>query len=76
VFRPEGKGIADYSLQVFNRWGILVFESTQYNNGWNGKVNNEPAPAGTYYFLLMAKDSNGRSLLDVDVYAGEVSLLR
>ena len=76
VFRPEGKGIADYSLQVFNRWGILVFESTQYNNGWNGKVNNEPAPAGTYYFLLMANDASGQSLVGAEVMEGEVTLIR
>lgn len=76
VFRPEGKGIADYSLQILNRWGILVFESTQYNNGWNGKINNEPAPAGTYYFLLMAKDAGGHSLVGAEVMEGEVTLLR
>jgi gliding motility-associated-like protein len=76
VFRPEGKGIADYSLQVFNRWGILVFESTQYNNGWNGKVSNEPAPEGTYYFLLIAKDASGQSIVGAEVMEGEVTLIR
>jgi gliding motility-associated-like protein len=76
VFRPEGKGVADYSLQIFNRWGILVFESTQYNNVWNGKVNNEPAPAGTYYFLLMANDASGQSLVGAEVMEGEVTLIR
>jgi gliding motility-associated-like protein len=76
VFRPEGKGVADYSLQVFNRWGILIFESTQYNNGWNGKVNNEPAPEGTYYFLLIAKDASGQSLVGAEVMEGEVTLIR
>jgi gliding motility-associated-like protein len=76
VFRPEGKGIADYHLQIFNRWGILVFESTQYNNGWNGKINNEPAPAGTYYFLLIAKDALGRTLVGIEVLEGEVTLIR
>ncbi|MFN5621522.1 MAG: gliding motility-associated C-terminal domain-containing protein [Flavobacteriales bacterium] len=76
VFRPDGKGIADYSLQIFNRWGVLVFESLQYNSGWNGKINNEPAPAGTYYFLLMAKDGLGNSLVGSEVLEGEVTLIR
>ncbi len=75
-FQPEGKGVSQYSLRVFNRWGSLIFESKQMAKGWNGKIDNDPAPAGTYYFLLMAKDASGRSLLEVDVYAGEVSLLR
>jgi gliding motility-associated-like protein len=76
VFRPEGKGVADYSLQVFNRWGNLVFETTQYNNGWNGKIENEPAPAGTYFFLLKAYDALGNSLVGADVMEGEVTLIR
>jgi gliding motility-associated-like protein len=76
VFRPEGKGIAEYSLQVFNRWGNLIFETTQYNNGWNGKIDNEPAPAGTYFFLLKAQDAFGNSLVVGDVMEGEVTLLR
>jgi gliding motility-associated-like protein len=76
VFRPDGKGIANYSLQVFNRWGKLIFETIQYNNGWNGKIDNEPAPAGTYFFLLQAQDSFGNSLFGGDVMEGEVTLLR
>ncbi len=76
VFRPDGKGVADYSLKIFDRWGNLVFESTQYNNGWNGKINNEPAATGTYYFLLMAKDALGNSLVGDEVMKGEITLIR
>jgi hypothetical protein len=54
----------------------LVFESTQYNNGWNGKINNEPAAAGTYYFLLMAKDALENSLVGDEVMKGEITLIR
>lgn len=35
------------SLAVFNRWGIKVFESANYNNGWKPDVND-----GVYYFIL------------------------
>jgi gliding motility-associated-like protein len=76
VFRPDGKGVAKYSLQIFDRWGNLIFESKQYNNGWNGKINNEPAASGTYYFLLMAKDAFGQSLVGDEVMEGELTLLR
>lgn len=76
VFRPDGKGVADYRLKIFDRWGNLVFESTQYNNGWNGKINNEPAAAGTYYFLLMAKDALENSLVGDEVMKGEITLIR
>jgi gliding motility-associated-like protein len=76
VFRPEGKGVAQYSLKIFDRWGTLLFESTQFNYGWNGKVNNNDASAGTYYFILIAKDSQGRSLVGNEVLKGELTLIR
>ena len=76
VFKPEGKGVSRYDLQIFDRWGTLVFETQQFASGWNGKVDNEPATEGTYYFLLMAKDAFGNSLVGDDIMEGEVTLLR
>ena len=76
VFKPEGRGVARYDLQIFDRWGNLVFETNQFATGWNGKLNNEPATEGTYYFLLMAKDAFGNSLVGDDILEGELTLLR
>jgi gliding motility-associated-like protein len=76
VFKPEGKGVSRYELRIFDRWGTLIFETTQFATGWNGKVDNEPASEGTYYFLMMAKDAFGNSLVGDDIIEGEVTLLR
>ncbi|MCS7085765.1 MAG: gliding motility-associated C-terminal domain-containing protein, partial [Bacteroidia bacterium] len=38
----------DATLQVFNRWGVLVYEADPYRNDWTG----DNLPEGTYYFLL------------------------
>jgi gliding motility-associated-like protein len=35
-------------LKVFDRWGKLVFETTDVTRQWDGKVNGEPAPFGVY----------------------------
>jgi gliding motility-associated-like protein len=35
-------------FRVFDRWGKLVFESTDVTKRWNGTVNGEPAPFGVY----------------------------
>jgi gliding motility-associated-like protein len=41
------------SLEVFNRWGILVYSSVPYNNNWNGKDNNDKhLPDDTYFYVL------------------------
>lgn len=71
VFTPSNKdglndvydivieGEATYDLKIYNRWGVLVFESDKDASGnedgnWNGKVFNTGAecPSGTYYFIF------------------------
>ncbi|MFZ5551529.1 MAG: nidogen-like domain-containing protein [Bacteroidota bacterium] len=45
-------------LQVYNRWGQVVFEHTNYNNEFDGKhfKNNKPLPDATYYYILVMED--------------------
>ncbi len=40
-FKAEGVGIAQFKLQVFDRWGKLIFESDDINKGWDGSVNGK-----------------------------------
>jgi gliding motility-associated-like protein len=39
---------------VFNRWGNKVFETSNYGRGneWNGTIGGQPAPVGTYYYVI------------------------
>ncbi|MBI3510103.1 MAG: gliding motility-associated C-terminal domain-containing protein [Bacteroidetes bacterium] len=42
-----------FHMQIFDRWGNLIFESKDYNAGWDGRKNkNEIAPEGTYYVVI------------------------
>jgi len=64
LFTPNGDGINDYwyipnleemgrvSVQVFNRYGNLVYESEQYTNNWDGSWKNRDLPEGAYYYIL------------------------
>ena len=40
-FKAEGVGIAQFKLQVFDRWGKMIFESDDINKGWDGSVNGK-----------------------------------
>ena len=60
-------GIEDYpnnKLEIFNRWGNLVYRKEHYANDWDGKstgnmtVGNEILPAGTYFYLLDLGDGS------------------
>lgn len=48
VFKPTGQDILDYNLQIYNRWGELIFESDDVQFGWNGIFNGDPSPHGQY----------------------------
>lgn len=58
--------IEDYpnnTLQIFNRWGTLVFQTRGYSNDWDGTsqgratINgNEKLPIGTYYYILIPNE--------------------
>jgi gliding motility-associated-like protein len=57
LFVIEGlKGGTTINIQIFNRWGALVYESTNYQNDWNGQANQGSAsgdlPAGTYFYII------------------------
>ena len=70
TFTPNGDGIndswviqnletyPDARVQVFNRYGQLVFESKGYPQPWSGVMNGRTVPFGTYYYVI--EPGNGR----------------
>ncbi len=59
----------DSELQIFDRWGKKVFESSNYQNNWEGTNNSgEKLSDGVYYYILYL--SNGKK------YPGFVQLIR
>ncbi len=48
--------VTSFHLQVFNRYGQLVFETKDKNRGWDGKRNGQPTESGTFVYLLSYKD--------------------
>ena len=76
-FSPNGDGVNDYfkidcisrypgnSLQVYNRWGNIVFQTRSYKNDWDGTPNGraivqpeDQLPVGTYYYVLDLGDGS------------------
>ena len=62
-FRLYVQGISEngYHLQIFNRWGEIIFESNSPNVGWGGKMrNNNFAPTGVYTWTIQYMDLLGK----------------
>lgn len=72
VFYPIAEGVEDYKLEVFNRWGELLFVSNDVKVGWDGYYRDRPAKQDVYVWKAYAKFSDGRET----VLKGDVTLLR
>ncbi len=59
---PKGIGIdkANYVLTVFNRWGQIIFQSNDFDLGWDGKVDGIKLPDGEFRWQVELKDLNGK----------------
>lgn len=60
---PENK------LEIFNRYGQLIYKRFGYMGEWNGTYLGEELPSGTYYYYLDTGDGK-------DVYKGSVTIIR
>ena len=70
VFTPNNDGINDFfgikgdfsipectELRVYNRWGALLFESSGYNDTWDGRTfSGVEVPEGTYFYIITLKN--------------------
>ena len=72
VFFPYTSGVTDYKLQIFNRWGEMIFESTDIKQGWDGYYKGKICQLGVYIWKAYAKLNNGK----IFNQTGDVTLLR
>lgn len=77
-FRVAYKSLAKYECWVYNRWGRLVYHSTDPGLGWDGRINGKKAAEGTYYYIITAigtdKLSNGKQR--TYKLSGDINLMR
>ncbi len=74
VFKPSyGENITNYRLLVYNRWGEKIFESTNMNDGWDGKYKRILQPEGIYTWMI---GYNTLSKPDKEILKGTLLLIR
>lgn len=55
-FGPLGKVPESFSMQIFNRFGQIVFQSSSINNRWDGTYKGVLQPPGTFVYFIQYKD--------------------
>lgn len=72
-FNVIGQGLTNYTIEIYNRWGQMVFKSNDMNVKWDGNFRNKKAPAGTYVYKISSVDFDSELRL---IKSGSVSLVR
>jgi len=84
TFSPNGDNINDmatprsmceltaYSLQIFDRYGGLLFETRNAGDGWDGTMNSNPVQSGVYVYLLIYAFEDGQR----QRLTGDITVLR
>ena len=52
VFKASHENIIQTTLQLYNKYGALVFESTDLNAEWNGDLKDTPLPQDSYLYVI------------------------
>lgn len=67
------KGLSSFKMDIYNRWGQLIFEATSLEGeGWDGKLNGVSQPEGVYVYNIEATFIDGQK----EKRTGNVTLLR
>ena len=82
-FTPNGDGYNDIwqidfvdkfpqmEVEIYNRWGEMLFASVGYRTPWDGRYNGGAVPVGTYYYVIKLNDP-----LFPEAYTGPLTVIR
>jgi gliding motility-associated-like protein len=76
IFKPVVSSRIDpynFNMKIFNRWGELIFETYNYNTGWNGSYLDQLVEDGVYIWTINFSDTNSDKRYSFD---GHVTVLR
>jgi len=82
AFSPNGDGVNDYwdismldmfypdcTIEVYDRWGVMIFKSKGYSKPWDGRHNGYPLPANSYHYII--DFNNGGRIL-----SGQITIIK
>ena len=72
VWKVSYKSIVDFHCWIYNRWGVLIKEFTDPNDGWDGTYRGKQVNAGVYFYVVRATGSDGHKYK----LSGDINILR
>lgn len=62
TFGAYSESVKAFNMEIYDRWGELVFESSNIENRWDGKFKGHAAPQGSYVYKITAKSITGKQI--------------
>lgn len=72
VFFAYGTNVQEFEMLVFDRWGMLIYQSNDITKGWDGTYKNNPCQEDVYVYRIIWTDAQNKR----HRVMGHVSLLR
>lgn len=63
IFKVSTINIIRLEIQIFDRWGILIYQSNDLEGNWNGNKDGNAVQADTYICRILATDGSGKTRL-------------
>lgn len=74
---PNFRFVKDISIKIFDRWGLVMFETNDPNILWNGTNQNtkRPCASGTYYYICTVNEIKLRGIVPRELH-GFIELIK
>jgi gliding motility-associated-like protein len=72
VFHPLHNLVEDFKMEIFNRWGEMIFQTNDINIGWDGYYQDRLVPLGVYVFVAEGTCMDGEKIK----VRGDVTVVR
>ncbi len=72
VFKPHGSGVEQYQLIIYNRWGQVMFETSDFTLGWDGTQSQNPVQSDVYVYQCEMTGISGKRYN----YSGNITVVR
>lgn len=72
IYIPKGYGIKEFEIMIFDRWGEMIFKSTDINKGWDGTFKGAAPLMDVYVYKAVVKDLKDNNYY----YTGHITIVQ
>jgi len=76
TFFPVGYNIVAGNMQIWNRWGEMIYYTDDFNKGWDGTYQGRECPIDAYVYIIYYSGQAYDGTIDERIKVGTVTLLR